>query len=150
MRTTEQQRQQTEARIRAAMDRLLHGDIPPAGKCDAKTLAAEARITRSSLYTTYAHLKDEFEARRQRLHDAGAITDPRQARITRLNTEVTSLKQRTAERDATITELTEFRTTAVSRLAAQHEEILRLRAQIAKYGNVRLLHPPTGQDSRTS
>ena len=39
-------------------------------------LAAEAGITRTGLYTTYAHLKDEFEARRERLRDPGAVVDP--------------------------------------------------------------------------
>jgi hypothetical protein len=39
MRISADQRQQNEARIRAAIDRLLAGDIPPGGKCDIKTLA---------------------------------------------------------------------------------------------------------------
>ena len=40
---TSQQRQQTEARIRAAADQLLHGDLPPGGRCDIKTLAHARR-----------------------------------------------------------------------------------------------------------
>jgi hypothetical protein len=45
MRITAEQRKQNEARIRAAMDRLLRGDIPPGGRCDVKTLAAAALLT---------------------------------------------------------------------------------------------------------
>lgn len=141
MRITEEQRQQTEARIRAAMDRLLRGEIPPGGKCDIKTLAASAGITRNGLYTTYAHLRDEFEARRDQRREAGVIVDPREAQIARLKAEVAALKGRVAERDADLADLTEFRTLAISRLAAQHEEIMRLRVQVARHGNVRVLHP---------
>jgi hypothetical protein len=43
MRISAQQRQQNETRIRAVMDRLLSGEIPPGGKCDIETLAREAR-----------------------------------------------------------------------------------------------------------
>jgi chromosome segregation ATPase len=140
VRTSQQQQRHTEEKIRAAIDRLLGGALPPGGKCDIKTLAAEAGVTRASLYTTHAHLKNEFEQRRDRLRDAGTILDPRQAQITRLKTEVASLRQQLADRDTTIAEAADFRTTAVSRLAAQHEEIQRLRAQIANHGNVRVLH----------
>jgi hypothetical protein len=121
---------------------LLRDDIPPAGGCDIKTLASEAGVARNSLYTTYAHLKDEFEARRARLRDAGMIADPRDAQITRLKADIATLKQRAVERDAELADLTRFRALAISRLAAQHDEILRLRAHIARGGNVRAL-PPT-------
>lgn len=84
MRITEQQRQQTEDRIRAAADRLLNGQLPSGGKCDVKTLASEAGVTRAALYTTYLHLKEDFERRRDRLRDAGTIPDPREAQIGRL------------------------------------------------------------------
>ena len=43
MRLSKQQLASNEAKIRAAMGRLLNGDIPPGGKCDIKTLAGEAR-----------------------------------------------------------------------------------------------------------
>jgi hypothetical protein len=141
MRVTERQRHQIEARIRAAMDRLLRGDLPPGGHCDVKTFAAEAAVTRNSLYTTYRHLKDEFEARRQRQRDAGVIADPRQEQIARLKADNAALRERLADRDATIAELTAFRTAAVSQLTAQHEEIQRLRQQITDRGNIRVLHP---------
>jgi hypothetical protein len=148
VRITEEQRRQTEARIRAAIDRLLRGDIPPGGKCDVKTLAAAAGVTRNGLYTTYAHLKDEFETRRTQLRAAGEIIDPRDAQITRLKADVAVLKQRLADRDIELAELTQFRTRAISRLAAQHDEILRLRDQLARYGNVRIL-PRTPQPTQT-
>ena len=43
MRITAAQRIQNENRIRAAMDRLLRGEIPPGGNCDIKTLARRGR-----------------------------------------------------------------------------------------------------------
>ena len=95
--------QHSHDRLRAAMDRLLRGELPPNGKCDLKTLAAEAGVARSALYTTHLHLKDEFEQRRTRLREAGSITDPREAQITRLNTEITTLRSRLTDRDTTIT-----------------------------------------------
>jgi len=137
MRISEQTRRQTEQRIRAAIDRLLGGELPPGGKCDVKTLAAEADVTRASLYTTYLHLKEEFEQRRNRLQDQGRIADPREAQIARLTAENTALRQRIAERDALIAELTRFKTLAVSRLAVQHQEIERLRTTATRPDNVR-------------
>lgn len=38
-RLDQQTRVQKEATIRAAMDRILRGELPPGGKCDVKTLA---------------------------------------------------------------------------------------------------------------
>jgi hypothetical protein len=64
MALSHQQRDQIERRIRAAIDRLLAGQIPPGGACDVKTLAREAGISCASLYRTWGHLKDEFEQRR--------------------------------------------------------------------------------------
>src|SRR5439155_6705317 len=81
------QRQQTEARIRAAADRLLAGAVPAGGKCDVKTLAAEAGVSRAALYRTYPHLKQEFEQRLARLRAAGQRPDPRDAQIARLTDE---------------------------------------------------------------
>lgn len=43
------------------MDRLLAGVLTAGGTCDVKNLAAQAGVTGSALYGTYAHLKDEFE-----------------------------------------------------------------------------------------
>lgn len=136
---TDQQRQQTEARIRAAADRLLRGDLPPGGRCDIKTLARTAGISRAALYRTYPHLKDDFEQRLAQARAAGQVTDPRDTQITRLKQEIKELRQRLAGRDTVIGELTEFKTRALSRLAAQHDELQRLQAQAARPGNLRVL-----------
>lgn len=129
MRITAAQRTHNENRIRAAIDRLLRGEIPPGGRCDIKTLAAEAGVDRTAFYGTrpYAHLRVEFERRLQTLQQAGEQPDPRDAQITRLKNEVTALKQRLSESASTIDEFTEFRTQALARLAAQHDEISHIR-----------------------
>lgn len=139
MRISEQQRRQTEDRIRAAADRLLGGHLPPGGRCDVQTLARDAGVSRAALYSSYRHLKDEFERRREQLRSAGQITDPRDAQIERLRAQIAQLTNRVADQDQQITELTAFRTEALSRLAAQHDEILRLRGQPAPAGQLRSL-----------
>ncbi|MFG2632222.1 hypothetical protein [Streptomyces sp. NPDC048473] len=129
MRISATQRTENENRIRAAMDRLLRGEIPPGGKCDIKTLANEAAVDRTAFYGTrpYGHLRVEFERRLRALQDAGEIPDPREAQIARLKAENAKLKARIAQSDETIDELTDFRSQSLARLAAQHEEIVRLR-----------------------
>lgn len=129
MRITAAQRAENENRIRAAMDRLLRGEIPPGGKCDIKTLAREAGVDRTAFYGTrpYSHLRAEFERRRQALEQAGDIPDPREAQIARLKAESTKLRERLTRSEQTINELMDFRVQALTRLAAQHEEIVRLR-----------------------
>ena len=89
MRITAAQRETNENRIRAAMDRLLRGEIPPGGRCDIKTLAREAGVDRTAFYGNrpYAHLRDEFEQRLPRSRTAGEQPDPRDAQITRLKNE---------------------------------------------------------------
>lgn len=84
MRLSPEQRDQIQRRIRAAIDRLLAGQIPAGGACDVKTLAREAGISRASLYRTWGALKDEFEKRRAAAWAAGQEPDPRKARIARL------------------------------------------------------------------
>lgn len=146
------QRRNTEDRIRAAIDRLLRGQIPPGGGCDVKTLAAEASVSRAALYRTYGHLKTEFEQRLARLRADGHQPDPRAAQILRLKDDNAHLRRRLAEHQLEISDLTEFKTTAVSRLAAQHAEIARLRAAVAEHGLrsvVPLVRPPR-TDSSTS
>jgi hypothetical protein len=54
--------------------------------------------------------------------------DPRTAQIERLKAEIDKLRSSLAQANATIEEPTDFRTRALARLAAQHDEILRLRA----------------------
>lgn len=151
-------RRRNEEAIRAAMDRLLKGDLPPGGCCDLKTLATEAGVTRTAFYpkknrdgTTrpgpYQHLAEEFQQRLRTLREAGKVVDPRIAQIERLKAKAAELKERLAQRDKTVAELTTFKKLAVSRLAAQHDEIVRLREQGAALGNVRRL-PAAGTPMR--
>lgn len=142
MRISAAQRQHNEARIRAAIDRLLRGDIPAGGGgCDVTTLAREAGVDRTAFYGTrpYAHLREEFETRLQAPREAGQVPDHRHAQITRLKHENDAIRQRLAERNQTIAALTDVKAGALSRLAAQHDEITRLRAGIAASSNVRRL-----------
>jgi hypothetical protein len=148
MRISTEQRQQNEARIRAAIDRLLAGDILPGGKCDVKTLAREATVDRAAFYGTrpYAHLREEFEARLNARQQAGDLPDRRDAQIARLKDENTALRQRLADQGTTITTLNGFKNQALAQLAAQHDEITRLRTQNKRAATVRLL-PTPGSDA---
>jgi hypothetical protein len=140
MTISDTQRQQTEARIRAAADRLLAGAVPAGGKCDIKTLAANAGVSRAALYRTYPHLKREFENRLNRLQAAGQRPDPRDAQIARLTAENLKLRAaRVTDLGVQITELTSFQTTAISQLAALHDELHRLRQITANPTNVVML-----------
>lgn len=67
--------------------------------------------------------------RLQEFQDAGEIVDPHAAQIVRLKEENALLKDRIARRDGEVAKLTAFRALAISRLAAQHEEIERLRSR---------------------
>jgi septal ring factor EnvC (AmiA/AmiB activator) len=143
MRTTPEQRRQAEQRIRAAADALLRGDIPPDGKCDISTLARRSGVSRAALYRSYPHLKTEFEQRLAALRAIGTAPDPRDAQIIRLKKDNDKLRQKLADRDATLRDLQQFKTLAISRLAAQHDEINRLRRQAsaASADNVRRITP---------
>ncbi|MFF3755233.1 hypothetical protein ACFYYH_33125 [Streptomyces sp. NPDC002018] len=143
MRISTAQRTENENRIRAAMDRLLRGELPPGGKCDIKTLAGEAAVDRTAFYGTrpYSHLRVEFERRLRALQDAGEIPDPREAQIARLKTENAKLKERLAASEQTIDEFTDFRTQALARLGAQHEEIVWLRETAAGTSRISRLPP---------
>ncbi|MEV8125438.1 hypothetical protein AB0P07_15265 [Streptomyces sp. NPDC085944] len=149
-RLTEEDKARNEAAIRAAMERILSGNLPPGGKTDLKTLAAIAGVTRTGFYPkknrdgtprpgSYQHLAEEFERRVRELQQAGKIVDPREAQIERLKADRAELKDRIADRDARLEEATAFKKLAISRLTAQHEEIERLRRQIADGANVRAL-----------
>jgi DNA repair exonuclease SbcCD ATPase subunit len=152
MRLSRQQLAGNEAKIRAAMSRLLNGDIPPGGKCDIKTLAGEAGVDRTAFYGSrpYAHLRTEFEQRLEQFRDAGERPDPRDAQISRLKDEITRLKERLAQSDATISELTGFRSQALARLAAQHHEITRLRQEAHLAAGVRRLPVPAVKEQNPS
>ncbi|MEU9046575.1 MULTISPECIES: hypothetical protein [unclassified Kitasatospora] len=139
-RITEQTRSRNEHAIRSAMDRLLRGEVPEGGRCDPKTLAAEAGVTRTAFYprknpdgTTrpgpYRHLAAEFTRRLKAMQGAGGTPDPRDSRIARLKDANAVLAQRLQAQEKQLKELMAFRQLAVSRLAAQHLEIERLRAQ---------------------
>ncbi|GAU70657.1 hypothetical protein SSP35_21_00520 [Streptomyces sp. NBRC 110611] len=154
-RLTEDDKTRNEAAIRAAMERILSGNLPPGGKADLKTLASMASVTRTGFYPkknrdgtarpgTYQHLAEEFERRVKELQDAGEVVDPRVAQIERLKKENSELKKRIAARDEELAKLIHFKTLAISRLAAQHDEIERLRKQAAAGGNVRRIPAPSG------
>lgn len=144
-RLDQETRRRNEAAIRAAMDRLLRGEIPPGAGCDLKALAQQAGIPRTGFYAKggrpgpYQHLAEEFERRLNFLRQAGEITDPRDAQIARLKTENARLRERLADQETAIAELDSFKTRAISRLAAQHAETERLRQQ--RPANVRELRP---------
>ncbi|WP_045877007.1 hypothetical protein [Pseudofrankia sp. DC12] len=141
MRVSDAQRRDTEDRIRATARALLRGELPPGGKCDTTTLARLAGISRATLYRSYPHLKAEFEKQFADLHaTGGTVVDSRDAQITRLKRDNADLHRRLAERDSQLAEHEAFRTLAISRLAAQHDEIHRLRtAAAAPAGTLRAL-----------
>ncbi|MEU8703213.1 hypothetical protein AB0C61_37315 [Streptomyces sp. NPDC048680] len=159
-RISEETRSQKEEAIRAAMDRLLRGELPPGGKCDLSTLAADAGVTRTAFYPKknrdgtvrpgpYQHLADEFERRLKLLQDAGTVVDPRAAQIQRLKDLNASLENRLAKQNAELDELKEFQQLALSRIAAQHLEIERLRAEKAAGGKFATLLPRRPQATGT-
>lgn len=115
-----EQRRQTEDSIRAAIDRLLQGQIPPGGACDISTPAKESGVSRAALYRTYNHLKAEFERRLAQMRADGHLPDPRAGQIVRLKNDNVHLRERLREREQQVAELTDFKTLAVSRLHAQH------------------------------
>jgi len=138
---TDDQRSHNEQRIRDNMHRLLGGDIPAGGGCDIKTLARQSGVDRTAFYGTrpYAHLRVEFENRLQQAAQAGQNPDPRDAHIARLKGDLATLTDRLAQRDQTIVELGDFKTLALCRLAAQHDEITQLRATLTNPDNIRRL-----------
>jgi hypothetical protein len=134
------------------MDRLLRGELPPGGKCDLSTLAAEAGVTRTAFYSKknrdgttrpgpYQHLAEEFDRRLKLLQEAGTVVDPRTEQIQRLKDKNAKLETRLEEQNAELAELKEFKQLALSRIAAQHLEIERLRAEKAAGGKVAALTP---------
>jgi hypothetical protein len=138
VRISAQQRQHNQVRIRAVMDRLLRGDIPAGGGCDVTTLAREAGVDRTAFYGArpYAHLREEFEQRLQALQRKGEHPDPRDAQVHRLKTTIDTLQQRIARYEQNTAAAAQFRHQALSRLAAQHDEITQLRAALERASNV--------------
>jgi hypothetical protein len=146
------QRAENENRIRAAMDRLLRGEIPPGGKCDIKTLALESGVDRTAFYGSrpYARLREEFEAKLAAAVQHGDDPDPRDAQIGKLKTQAAMLTERLARRDAAIAELTDFKVQALSRISAQHNEITRLRREVQQAARVRRLPAPSVKERNPS
>ncbi|WP_073224361.1 hypothetical protein [Streptomyces sp. NBRC 110465] len=160
-RISDETRTRNEQAIRAAMDRMLRGGLPPGGKCDLKAFAAEAGVTRTGFYPKknrdgterpgpYQHLGEQCERRLRALQDAGEVPDLRTAQIERLKAEGARLKDRVAARDAALRELEDFRVHAVSRLAAQHEQITCLRGQVAQAGEAGNVRHLPGAGDRTA
>lgn len=127
MRISDEQRRDTEQRIRAAARALLAGELPAGGKCDVTTLARQAGVSRAALYRSYPHLKAEFEQQLAQTRARGCVPDPRDAQILRLKEENAVLKERLRRHEAALADLQEFKILALCRLTAQHEEITRLR-----------------------
>lgn len=125
------QREQAEKNIRAAIDRLLAGQIPADGGCDAKTLAREAGISRAALYRTYPHLKDEFERRRAAALERQGHPDQREQRITRLTEQNTALTARLTAAREELRQAKTDRQKALSALAAAADTIQQLRQRLA-------------------
>ncbi|MDQ6614715.1 MAG: hypothetical protein M3083_08215 [Actinomycetota bacterium] len=123
------------------MHRLLGGDIPAGGACDIKTLARQSGVDRTAFYgiRPYAHLRLEFESGLQRAAQAGQNPDPRDAHISRLKHDLAALTERLARSDQALVELGDFKSLALCRLAAQHDEITQLRTTITQPSNVRRL-----------
>jgi hypothetical protein len=143
---TSEQQSEAEVRIRAAMQRLLAGAIPDGLKCDIKSLCVLAGVPRPTLYRTYPHLKAEFQRLLTGAWESGQQPDPRLAQIERLKGEVAELRARLGRNEALLAEGEAFRAVALSRFAAQHDEILILRRELqaAESAKVRLL--PVRQD----
>ncbi|WP_329219364.1 hypothetical protein OG352_22825 [Streptomyces sp. NBC_01485] len=121
---------EAETRIRSAMQQLLAGSVPDGLKCDVKSLCTLAGVPRATLYRTYPHLKAEFDRQRTAAQEAGQHPDPRLAQIERLKAEVATLRERLSRKNTELDALKEFQVTALSRLAAQHNEIIRLRMDL--------------------
>ncbi|WP_405884626.1 hypothetical protein OG762_41610 [Streptomyces sp. NBC_01136] len=146
-RISEETRARNEHAIRAAMERLLSGDVPPDGSTDLKTLARMAGVPRTGFYPKkhrdgtprpgpYQHLAAEFDQRLDALHQAGTIPDPKAAQMERLKNANAALKKRLEQSDAELAELKAFKQLALSRIAAQHLEVERLRAHVAEGSRV--------------
>ena len=75
---------------------------------------------------------------------------PATPRSARLKDEITRLKERLAQSDATISELTGFRSQALARLAAQHDEITRLRQEVQLAAGIRRLPVPALKEQHLS
>jgi hypothetical protein len=145
MRLNPAQRLATEQRIRQVMDHLLGGDIPPGGRCDIAALARQAGVDRTAFYGTkpYARLREEFEQRLAARRQAGH--DPRDAQVIHLKSDIDALRKRLTAREEQAAADLAFKNAALSRLAAQHQEITRLRRELERAAGVRRLPAATSR-----
>jgi hypothetical protein len=118
-------------------DQTFLGSLGPARKTERarlqadhhRALAVESGVDHTAFYGTRPHRSPRRVRTAPMFTPAGCDQpDPRDAQITRLKTEITGLKNRVVESTSTINELTEFQAQALARLAAQDDEIIRLRA----------------------
>lgn len=140
-----EQQSEAEVRIRAAMQRLLAGTIPDGLKCDVKSLCVVAGVPRPTLYRTYPHLKVEFQRLLTGARESGLQPDPRLAQIEHLKGEVAELRARLGRNAALLADGEAFREFALSRLAAQHDEIVALRRELETVGKPRVRQLPVRQ-----
>lgn len=129
-------RSQIEQRILAAIQTLLADEIPNGMNRDITSLCALAGVPRATMYRTYPHLKAIFEEQRSHLQDATPTTNTSADTRRKIRLENDRLQLKLAAMTNKVHELEYFKSTALSRLAAQHEEILRLRSHHAKNDNV--------------
>lgn len=142
---TSEQHSEAEVRIRVAMQRLLAGTIPDGLKCDVKSLCVVAGVPRPTLYRTYPHLKVEFQRLLTGVRESGLQPDPRLAQIEHLKGEVAELRARLGRNAALLADGEAFRELALSRLAAQHDEIIALRRELETVGKPRVRQLPVRQ-----
>ena len=119
--------EEDQKRLRSAIDQLMGGEIPEGLKVDLKSVCAISGVPRATLYRNYPHIRDEFERRLDRTREKSGEPDPRIAQIDRLKEEATGLRERIADLKTQKADLEAFKAAALSRLAAQHDEITRLR-----------------------
>ncbi|WP_193096853.1 hypothetical protein [Brevibacterium sp. FME17] len=129
-------RSQVENRIRAAIQTLLADEIPIGMNRDITSLCDLAGVPRATMYRTYPHLKAIFEEQRLHLQDATPATNTGADTRQKVRPENDRLQLKLAAMTNKVHELEYFKSTALSRLAAQHEEILRLRSHHTKDDNV--------------
>ncbi|MFF8996010.1 hypothetical protein ACF09H_40025 [Streptomyces sp. NPDC014983] len=139
---THERQTEAEIRIRAAMRQLLAGPVPNGLKCDVKSLCTLAGVPRATLYRAYPHLKAEFDRQRAAAQEVGQQPDPRLAQIERLKAEVATLRERLSRKNVELDVLKEFRAMALSRLAAQHDEITELRRELGSVTSTKICRLP--------
>ncbi|MDI9888826.1 hypothetical protein QMZ92_31865 [Streptomyces sp. HNM0645] len=150
VRISDETRRNNERAIRQVMEQLLAGGVPPGGKCDIKTLATQAGVTRTGFYPKknrdgsprpgpYQHLAEEFERRLARTARGRRHERPTSRPGRTPQESGAGLRDRLAERHEQLAELGEFKQRALSQIAAQQMEIQRLREALTAPSNLRAL-----------